>query len=120
MLPCVLCCAFACWLLAAGCLPPQAGNIPWRALLSRREVWAIILTHFCHNWGLFILLTWMPAYYNQVCVGPVGPWRLWSCLVRVVRHAGLSVVQPSGRPLPFSTAAAGDPLGLRASGPAML
>eukprot|EP00198_Chlamydomonas_reinhardtii_P005015 XP_001694351.1 major facilitator superfamily protein [Chlamydomonas reinhardtii] len=44
----------------------RAGNIPWRALLSRREVWAIILTHFCHNWGLFILLTWMPAYYNQV------------------------------------------------------
>ncbi|KAG2426462.1 hypothetical protein HXX76_011692 [Chlamydomonas incerta] len=44
----------------------NAGKIPWRALLSRREVWAIILTHFCHNWGLFILLTWMPAYYNQV------------------------------------------------------
>ncbi|KAG2452408.1 hypothetical protein HYH02_002651 [Chlamydomonas schloesseri] len=44
----------------------KAGAIPWRALLSRREVWAIILTHFCHNWGLFILLTWMPAYYNQV------------------------------------------------------
>jgi ACS family sodium-dependent inorganic phosphate cotransporter len=22
--------------------------------------------HFCHNWGTFILLTWMPTYYNQV------------------------------------------------------
>ncbi|KAF8061417.1 PHT4 [Scenedesmus sp. PABB004] len=40
--------------------------IPWRALLSRREVWAIIVCHFCHNWGTFILLTWMPTYYNQV------------------------------------------------------
>lgn len=30
------------------------------------QVWAIILCHFCHNWGLFILLTWMPAYYSQV------------------------------------------------------
>ncbi|GFR49337.1 hypothetical protein Agub_g11299 [Astrephomene gubernaculifera] len=51
-------------------LPPssqeRAGPIPWGALLSRREVWAIILCHFCHNWGLFILLTWMPAYYSQV------------------------------------------------------
>eukprot|EP00879_Flechtneria_rotunda_P026780 GHRR01028604.1.p1 GENE.GHRR01028604.1~~GHRR01028604.1.p1 ORF type:complete len:406 (+),score=128.53 GHRR01028604.1:292-1509(+) len=41
-------------------------TIPWRQLLSRKEVWAIILCHFCHNWGTFILLTWMPTYYNQV------------------------------------------------------
>eukprot|EP00882_Tetradesmus_deserticola_P033934 GHRQ01038807.1.p1 GENE.GHRQ01038807.1~~GHRQ01038807.1.p1 ORF type:complete len:315 (+),score=126.96 GHRQ01038807.1:31-975(+) len=41
-------------------------SIPWRLLLSRKEVWAIILCHFCHNWGTFILLTWMPTYYNQV------------------------------------------------------
>ena len=24
------------------------------------------MSHFCHNWGTFILLTWMPTYYNQV------------------------------------------------------
>jgi ACS family sodium-dependent inorganic phosphate cotransporter len=41
-------------------------SIPWRVLLSRKEVWAIIVCHFCHNWGTFILLTWMPTYYNQV------------------------------------------------------
>eukprot|EP01023_Acetabularia_acetabulum_P008613 TRINITY_DN13754_c0_g1_i2.p1 TRINITY_DN13754_c0_g1~~TRINITY_DN13754_c0_g1_i2.p1 ORF type:complete len:281 (-),score=30.73 TRINITY_DN13754_c0_g1_i2:23-865(-) len=41
-------------------------EIPWGRLLSRSEVWAIILSHFCHNWGTFILLTWMPTYYNQV------------------------------------------------------
>lgn len=41
-------------------------SIPWKQLLSRREVWAIIICHFCHNWGTFILLTWMPSYYNQV------------------------------------------------------
>ena len=29
-------------------------------------MWALILSHFCHNWGTFILLTWMPTYYNQV------------------------------------------------------
>jgi hypothetical protein len=42
-------------------------SIPWGKLLSRKEVWAIIVCHFCHNWGTFILLTWMPTYYNQVC-----------------------------------------------------
>jgi cyanate permease len=41
-------------------------SIPWGKLLSRKEVWAIIICHFCHNWGTFILLTWMPTYYNQV------------------------------------------------------
>eukprot|EP00210_Caulerpa_lentillifera_P009228 g8797.t1 len=41
-------------------------KIPWRKLLTRTEVWAIIVCHFCHNWGTFILLTWMPTYYNQV------------------------------------------------------
>ena len=48
-------------------------SIPWGKLLSRKEVWAIIICHFCHNWGTFILLTWMPTYYNQVmlrgCLG---------------------------------------------------
>ena len=41
-------------------------KIPWRRILSRIEVWTIIVSHFCHNWGTFILLTWMPTYYNQV------------------------------------------------------
>lgn len=44
-------------------------SIPWKLLLSRKEVWAIIVCHFCHNWGTFILLTWMPTYYNQVGLG---------------------------------------------------
>ncbi|XP_057851233.1 sodium-dependent phosphate transport protein 1, chloroplastic [Cryptomeria japonica] len=41
-------------------------SIPWRLLLSKPPVWALITSHFCHNWGTFILLTWMPTYYNQV------------------------------------------------------
>lgn len=41
-------------------------TIPWKLLLSKAPVWALIVCHFCHNWGTFILLTWMPTYYNQV------------------------------------------------------
>ncbi|XP_023754258.1 ascorbate transporter, chloroplastic [Lactuca sativa] len=41
-------------------------EIPWRLILSKAPVWALIVSHFCHNWGTFILLTWMPTYYNQV------------------------------------------------------
>ncbi|CAB80795.1 AT4g00370 [Arabidopsis thaliana] len=39
--------------------------IPWKLILSKPPVWALIISHFCHNWGTFILLTWMPTYYNQ-------------------------------------------------------
>ncbi|KAK1365050.1 hypothetical protein POM88_040611 [Heracleum sosnowskyi] len=35
-------------------------------LNKEASVWALIISHFCHNWGTFILLTWMPTYYNQV------------------------------------------------------
>nr|GEV30273.1 sodium-dependent phosphate transport protein 1, chloroplastic-like [Tanacetum cinerariifolium] len=41
-------------------------DIPWGQILSKAPVWALISCHFCHNWGTFILLTWMPTYYNQV------------------------------------------------------
>ncbi|KAL8499977.1 hypothetical protein ACS0TY_019831 [Phlomoides rotata] len=41
-------------------------KIPWMKILSKAPVWALIISHFCHNWGTFILLTWMPTYYNQV------------------------------------------------------
>nr|KYP64214.1 hypothetical protein KK1_018805 [Cajanus cajan] len=41
-------------------------DIPWKLILSKAPVWALIISHFCHNWGTFILLTWMPTYYNQV------------------------------------------------------
>lgn len=43
-------------------------NIPWKLILSKAPVWALIISHFCHNWGTFILLTWMPTYYSQVCL----------------------------------------------------
>ncbi|PIA32117.1 hypothetical protein AQUCO_04500012v1 [Aquilegia coerulea] len=41
-------------------------QIPWKLILSKGPVWALIASHFCHNWGTFILLTWMPTYYHQV------------------------------------------------------
>ena len=44
----------------------EAGDsepIPWRALLTKKPVWAIIVTHFCNNWGLYVLLSWLPSYF---------------------------------------------------------
>lgn len=55
-------------------------SIPWRLILSKSPVWALIVCHFCHNWGTFILLTWMPTYYNQVNVCKHYNWICFSTL----------------------------------------
>ncbi|RCV10785.1 hypothetical protein SETIT_2G136100v2 [Setaria italica] len=53
-------------ILGGNALKEPVTSIPWRLILSKAPVWALIISHFCHNWGTFILLTWMPTYYNQV------------------------------------------------------
>lgn len=39
--------------------------IPWKALLTKKPVWAIIIAHFCNNWGLYVLLSWLPSYFSS-------------------------------------------------------
>jgi ACS family sodium-dependent inorganic phosphate cotransporter len=39
------------------------GLVPWRAILSHKSVWAIIVAHFSNNWGLYVLLAWLPSYF---------------------------------------------------------
>jgi len=39
--------------------------VPWKALLTSMPVWAIIVAHFCNNWSLYVLLSWMPTFVNK-------------------------------------------------------
>jgi MFS family permease len=38
---------------------------PWRKLLATPAIWAIIVAHFCANWGTYVLLAWLPTYVNR-------------------------------------------------------
>ena len=38
--------------------------IPWKRLLSSAPVWALIINHFCSNWGFYVLLAWLPSYFR--------------------------------------------------------
>ena len=38
---------------------------PWGTLLTSSAVWAIIVGHFCSNWGTYVLLAWLPTYVNK-------------------------------------------------------
>ena len=49
---------------AAPPAPAVHRAIPWLRLLGTPAVWAIIVTHFCHNWSLYLLLAWLPSYFK--------------------------------------------------------
>lgn len=63
-------------------------DIPWKLILSKAPVWALIISHFCHNWGTFILLTWMPTYYNQV----INILNISKCFIQYKSLTPLSIV----------------------------
>jgi len=37
----------------------------WTEFLKCGPVWAIIVAHFCNNWSLYVLLSWLPTYVNK-------------------------------------------------------
>lgn len=40
-------------------------DVPWKELLRLPAVWAIVVAHFCNNWSLYVLLSWLPTFVNK-------------------------------------------------------
>ncbi|KAI4305177.1 hypothetical protein L6164_028560 [Bauhinia variegata] len=47
---------------------PKKANVipPFRRLLSKLPTWSLIVANAMHSWGFFIVLSWMPIYFNMV------------------------------------------------------
>src|SRR5215469_14907674 len=43
----------------------RAAAVPWARILRESAVWAIVLAHFCSNFGFNILLLWLPTYLQH-------------------------------------------------------
>ncbi len=43
----------------------EGASPPLRAFLKLPAVWAIIVAHFCNNWSLYVLLSWLPTFVNK-------------------------------------------------------
>jgi len=39
------------------------GNIPWKVILSRKEIWAIIIAQSCNAWGFYLNHSWLPTFF---------------------------------------------------------
>lgn len=45
---------------------PDDHKIPWKKFFTSAPVWAIIIAAFATNWGLYMLLSWLPSYFAKV------------------------------------------------------
>ena len=43
----------------------EAASIPWKKLLSHRAVLVVFVNHFCTNWGIYMMLAWLPSYFRD-------------------------------------------------------
>ncbi|KAL9962789.1 hypothetical protein ACROYT_G031929 [Oculina patagonica] len=41
-------------------------DTPWFKIWTSPAVWAIIIAHFCNNWGFYTFLTCLPSYFKEV------------------------------------------------------
>ncbi|KAL5583216.1 hypothetical protein UlMin_015658 [Ulmus minor] len=39
---------------------------PFKRLLSKLPTWSLIVANAMHSWGFFVILSWMPIYFNYV------------------------------------------------------
>ncbi|CAH1263098.1 SLC17A8 [Branchiostoma lanceolatum] len=44
----------------------KEGAIPWKKVLTSGPVWAILVAHFCENWGFYTMLTSLPLFLQQI------------------------------------------------------
>ena len=42
----------------------QKKKVPWIKFFKSAPVWALIINHFCTNWGFYMLLAWLPSYFK--------------------------------------------------------
>ncbi|MGH7248899.1 MAG: MFS transporter, partial [Pseudomonadota bacterium] len=72
---------------------PRADRVPWAKIVREKAVWAIVLAHFCSNFGFNILLLWLPTYLHHsfgVTVARVGIYSIvpWIATFVVVNSGG--------------------------------
>ncbi|XP_057442302.1 probable anion transporter 4, chloroplastic isoform X2 [Lotus japonicus] len=45
---------------------PKKAIPPFGRLLSKMPTWSLIVANAMHSWGFFVVLSWMPIYFNSV------------------------------------------------------
>lgn len=80
--------------ITSGTAGSSWSEVPWRRILRTPAVWALIANHFCSNWSLYVLLSWLPSYFKTFAglgIGSIGLFSAapWLILFIVANIAGL-------------------------------
>ncbi|BAM81935.1 probable Na+-dependent inorganic phosphate cotransporter [Cyanidioschyzon merolae strain 10D] len=70
---------------------PARARVPWKLLLSHPATWAIMIGHFCCTWGYFLLLAWLPTYFNQALGFDLNASAFFSILPWLTMFVGANV-----------------------------
>ena len=74
---------------------PASGAVeappPIRYFLKNKALWAIIVAHFCNNWTLYVILSWLPKYVNEGLGVPFAAVGLISMLPHITSFLCLNV-----------------------------
>ena len=92
---------------AAGPAPAKP-DLPWRAILGSRAVWALIINHFCSNWLFYMLLAWLPSYFKtqlDISIATAGIYSAGPWLAMLVGGSWIAA-NPSARILAASSGVA--------------
>jgi len=63
-------------------------KVPWKKILSKAPVWALIINHFCASWGFFMFLTWLPTYLIKAQGFSIKEMGLYSMLPYITMVIG--------------------------------
>lgn len=57
---------------AADAFPTRIADmkVPWKKLLLNRSAFAILVNFFCYSWGFYVLVSWLPTYFERWDVNP--------------------------------------------------
>jgi ACS family sodium-dependent inorganic phosphate cotransporter len=74
--------------------PRRAGSPPLGKFARSPAVWAVVVTHFCFNYGYYTLLAWLPSYFEGALRMDLGASSALSLLPYVAMVAMTPVVGP--------------------------
>jgi ACS family sodium-dependent inorganic phosphate cotransporter len=74
--------------------PAKRKRTPWLSFARSPAVWAVVVTHFCFNYGYYTLLAWLPSYFEGALGMSLGASSTLSLLPYVAMVAMTPVVGP--------------------------
>lgn len=63
---------------------------PWRAFAASPAVWAVVVAHFCFNYGYYTLLAWLPSYFE----GALGMSLASSSVLALLPYTAMVAMTP--------------------------